>query len=290
MDTELLKTFLEVEKTRHFGQAGENLYLTQAAVSARVRQLENLLGNPLFNRHRNNISLTPAGERLKPHAQSILTAWNRALQESLLGADQSIQLAVGATPNLWDCAMQAYLHSIYQQLPSLSLRAEALSREQLCQQLLSRTLDIGFLFDPPKTEELNVSEFLDIELVLVSSYKDVEYTDTFDNNYVQVDWGTAFNILHANLVDKPVSPALHTTTGRIALDFILENGGSSYLPASIADPYVESGKLFHIPDSPTVTRTVFSAFLASSEKQEIIQQALSLIKGSDPEPALTLQP
>ena len=33
VDTELLKTFLEVSKTRHFGRAAESLYLTQSAVS-----------------------------------------------------------------------------------------------------------------------------------------------------------------------------------------------------------------------------------------------------------------
>ena len=44
MDTELLKTFLEVSRTRHFGRAAESLYLTQSAVSFRIRQLENQLG------------------------------------------------------------------------------------------------------------------------------------------------------------------------------------------------------------------------------------------------------
>ncbi len=44
MDIQLLKTFLEVKATRHFGRAAENLYLTQAAVSARIKQLETVLG------------------------------------------------------------------------------------------------------------------------------------------------------------------------------------------------------------------------------------------------------
>ena len=59
MDTELLKTFLEVNRTRHFGKAAENLYLTQSAVSARIKLLEDLLGTPLFSRARNNVQLTP---------------------------------------------------------------------------------------------------------------------------------------------------------------------------------------------------------------------------------------
>lgn len=75
MDTELLKTFLEVSKTRHFGRAAESLYLTQSAVSFRIRQLETQLGTNLFTRHRNNIRLTVAGERLIPYAESLMNTW-----------------------------------------------------------------------------------------------------------------------------------------------------------------------------------------------------------------------
>lgn len=78
MDTELLKTFLEVSKTRHFGRAAESLYLTQSAVSFRIRQLETQLGTNLFTRHRNNIRLTLAGERLIPYAESLMNTWLQA--------------------------------------------------------------------------------------------------------------------------------------------------------------------------------------------------------------------
>ena len=88
MDIELLKTFLEVRRTRHFGKAAENLFLTQAAVSARIRQLERLLGVKLFIRSRNNIQLTSEGERLVGHAQTVLLAWSRARQELALETGQ----------------------------------------------------------------------------------------------------------------------------------------------------------------------------------------------------------
>lgn len=70
MDTELLKTFPEVSRTRHFGRAAEALYLTQSAVSFRIRQLENQLGVNLFTRHRNNIRLTTAGA--PPYAETLM--------------------------------------------------------------------------------------------------------------------------------------------------------------------------------------------------------------------------
>ena len=88
MDIELLRTFLEVKNTRHFGKAAENLYLTQAAVSARVKQLENIIGTPLFTRFRNNLQLTVTDERLINHAENILISWERARQDVTLKKKQ----------------------------------------------------------------------------------------------------------------------------------------------------------------------------------------------------------
>ena len=81
MDLELLRTFLEVSRLRHFGQAGEALHLTQAAISARIRQLESLLGVRLFDRVRRDLRLTPEGHRLVRHADLLIAEWRKARQE-----------------------------------------------------------------------------------------------------------------------------------------------------------------------------------------------------------------
>ena len=99
MDTELLRTFLEVRKTRHFARAAENLFITQAAVSARIRQLESLVGQRLLTRERNNIQLTTAGHLLVPHAESILVTLNRALLEAA-GEDRQPLILLGCLPSL----------------------------------------------------------------------------------------------------------------------------------------------------------------------------------------------
>ncbi len=75
MDSDLLRTFLAVQRTRHFAQAAEQLYLTPSAVSFRIRQLETELGVSLFHRRRSNIQLTAAGERLVAHAEALLAGW-----------------------------------------------------------------------------------------------------------------------------------------------------------------------------------------------------------------------
>lgn len=100
MDTELLKTFLEVQKTRHFGKAAEHLYLTQSAVSFRIRQLEQSLGVALFSRHRNNIQLTEAGELLLPHAQAVISALQAAKTQLQQQSSLAQRLTVAVEPGL----------------------------------------------------------------------------------------------------------------------------------------------------------------------------------------------
>jgi DNA-binding transcriptional LysR family regulator len=136
MDIELLRTFLEVKNTRHFGKAAENLYLTQAAVSARVKQLENIIGAPLFTRFRNNLQLTVTGERLINHAETILIAWERARQDVALKKKQKHVIALGATTGLWDLLFQDTLHKVHKNFPDLALRAESHGPDTLVRHLM----------------------------------------------------------------------------------------------------------------------------------------------------------
>ena len=63
MDLELLRTFLELHRTRHFGRSAEALSVTQAAVSSRLKSLEDRLGVRLFDRSTREMRLTPEGSR-----------------------------------------------------------------------------------------------------------------------------------------------------------------------------------------------------------------------------------
>ncbi len=62
MDIELARTFLEIVRMRSFVRAAEQLNVSQTAVSARVKALEEQLGRSLFIRNKNGASLTPAGQ------------------------------------------------------------------------------------------------------------------------------------------------------------------------------------------------------------------------------------
>lgn len=277
MDTELLRTFLEVKNTRHFGKAAENLYLTQAAVSARVKQLENRLGAPLFTRFRNNLQLTVTGERLVNHAETILLAWDRAKQDVSLKKKQKHLISLGATSGLWDLLFGDTLHEIHRAFPELAIRATADNADTLIRQLMERTVDLCLIYEPAKLSDLVSIPIAPAELMLVSSDQTATQETAMFEGYISVDWGLAFQLNYAQFFPDAPPPLLHTTLARIALDFITEFGGSAYLPYRMVEKAI-GDSLFQVPDAPVISRQIYACHHRESLHFREIEAILDLIR------------
>ncbi len=276
MDIQLLKTFLEVKTTRHFGRAAENLYLTQAAVSARIKQLETILGVPLFTRYRNNLQLTAAGERLVTHAETILVSWDRAKADITLKKHQAHVLSLGATSGLWDLMLQQALSTLHVEFPEIALRAESHGQDVLIRRLMERTLDIGLLYEPAKVPELHSIEIAQAELVLVSAKQEESAEAAINHNFVSIDWGTAFDINFGQTFPEYLPPVLHTSHAKIALEFILTHGGSAYLPKAMLTEHL-GDSLFEIKQAPTFNRPIYASQHSENRNTKLLDKALEVI-------------
>ncbi|MCF1429027.1 MAG: LysR family transcriptional regulator [Shewanella sp.] len=277
MDTDLLKTFLEVARTRHFGKAAENLYLTRSAVSFRVKQLEGALGVELFERQRNNIKPTSAGERMLIHAEAILTAWERAKQDISLSREQSMQLALGMAPNVWSAYMHGALKSLLQGLPDVALRTEELPHNEMGRQLLGRTLDMMISFDAPQQDELDAVKLGEVSLCLVSSAGALSLEQATAVPYVKVNWGTVFNIQHAKEFATLPIPVMHTGSAAIALEFILDNPATAFLPCSMVNELLASGRLHVVHNARELSRSLYLGYWGENDRLDIIRVATRLL-------------
>ncbi len=288
MDVKVFRTFLEVAKEKHFGRAAENLYITQAAVSARIKQLEVFFDTSLFKRDRNAIKLTSAGERLVGYAEVMVSSLEQAKFELSLEKGKALQLTIGGTPNIWDAYLQNCLSEVTDAFQGYGFIAEAQSREQLNRHLLERTLDMAFVFDPIKSDELACNHITDLTLTLVSTQA-CNITQAFEDNYIYVDWGTRFASEHAERHPSVPAPYMRTSTGRIALDFILEKGGTAYLPSSVVRPFLASGNLFKVAESEDWFRPIYLTYRKSSTSIAAIKQVENLVVDIPPYTAYSLQ-
>lgn len=266
MDTELLKTFLEVSRTRHFGRAAEALYLTQSAVSFRIRQLENQLGVNLFTRHRNNIRLTTAGEKLLPYAETLMNTWQAARKEVAYTSRHN-EFSIGASASLWECMLNAWLGRLYQlQEPQSGLQFEAriAQRQSLVKQLHERQLDLLITTEAPKMDEFSSQLLGHFTLALYCSSPARKKSEL---NYLRLEWGPDFQQHETGLIAADEVPVLTTSSAELARQQLSALNGCSWLPVNWAN---EKGGLHTVADSATLSRPLYAIWLQNSDKYSLI--------------------
>lgn len=96
MEINQLETFLAVISYGGFHRAAGALRVSQPAVSARIKALEDSLGAPVFERVRSHLQLSPAGKALRPHAEQLLrdvALARQAVHELLPAAGGALRVA-----------------------------------------------------------------------------------------------------------------------------------------------------------------------------------------------------
>lgn len=115
LETRLLRYFVTVAETLHFGRAAEELHLAPQPLSQAIRRLEDQLGVLLFERTSRRVALTPAGEAFHTRAKALLAQLADAIETAqMISAGELGALSVGYTTSV--------LHGV---LPELVQRFEA---------------------------------------------------------------------------------------------------------------------------------------------------------------------
>lgn len=271
MDIRFLNTFIEVARTRHFGKAAENLYLTQSAVSARIKQLEEYFNTALFVRQRNSIKLTPAGEKLLPFAENLSHTLGEA-RRSL--KDTEIQhIVISGTPNAWELYLQDELPGIQNQFADLTVRAEVINNESMVRLLHERLIDLAFSLEPIKSDEVVSDCILTSSLALYSSHQqDIEQAL---EQYIHIDWGVKSSESIEKQYPKTRQANFRTGSIQVALSYFAKNGGSLILPDKIADSF--SGDMHRLEMVPIEIKT-YIHYLSETNKRGM-QEVIDYLSG-----------
>jgi DNA-binding transcriptional LysR family regulator len=248
MDIGVARTFLEVVKTGSFVAAAGNLNLTQTAVSARIRVLEEELERPVFIRNKAGARLTPAGEQFLRFATTMVQVWERARRAVALPPGRETVVTVGVELSLWSPLLRHWLLWMRRECPELAVSARIDDSQRLMDQVQSGALDVAVLYAAPRRPGVVTELLFEEKLVLVRTTPLRKALRPEDR--VFVDWGEEFAAsCQAAFPDQP-NPVVSVNYGPLALDYILATGGSGYFRKSIVRPYLEEGRLALAPNSP----------------------------------------
>jgi len=277
MDIELLRTFLELHRTRHFSRTADALHLTQAAVSSRLKSLETQLGVTLFERSRRQMRLTPEGARLIRHSERLLAGWRVARQDVSL-ADATGQLVVGGSLRLWDVLLQSWLHDLRRTYSNMAIIADSQTPEVLTRRLIDGTLDVAIMLEPAQLDIMHIREIATLELMCVSNTQDLPVEEALLHGYVYIDWGLSFGLDHRRAFPDAPEAMTRVSHPKMAYEYINSLGGSAYLPKRMVEKDIEFGLLHLVKDAPIFERQAYATFPVRSSRVELIERSLELVR------------
>lgn len=168
MELRHLRYFVAVAAHGSFNRASQTLHLTQPALSRQVRDLEDELGVPLFERGKNSVRLTDAGERFYEEAQDLLARVATAVQKVRTEHREEV-LRVGYAPSATAGILPRALERFHTAMPQVKVELLDVSPPEMIRMALSGQLDVVIALEPSvvATPGFKWSEFRRLSLILI---------------------------------------------------------------------------------------------------------------------------
>lgn len=155
-----LRYFSAVADELHFGRAADRLAVSQPALSVQVRQLEDIAGVRLLERHSRRVALTDAGRVLLEAAKRLLRDADAALAASQEAADgQTGELRVGFGPTLMLSNLAQVVRAYRARYPKVRLDLHEMPSAEQTAALLAGDLDVGIVRAATPDSRLEVDTF-----------------------------------------------------------------------------------------------------------------------------------
>ncbi len=267
MDINHIKTYLAIVETGSFIDAADRIHVTQSTVSARVKSLEEQLGQILFHRSKSGATLTNSGEQFHKHAVALLRVWQHAQLDVSLAEDHTAHIAIGGQVSLWEGFLLSWLSQSRRDNPEIALTASMGHGVILMERLVEGTLDIAVMYRPVHRPGLVIEHLFDEELILVTSGNpEVERPGP---DYIFLNWGPEFLADHAIAYKELQRPGLNLDLGSLAISYLLEQKASGYFPIRICSNYLKTGQLKLIKPAPKFVYPVYAVYSETSEEEFI---------------------
>lgn len=276
MNLSSLRTFLVIVETGNLNKAAERLNVTQSTVTARLDALELNLGQKLLVRSRKGAKLTRAGFIFRPYAETLMRGWEQSQNAVGLSKGYAGLFSFACEYDLWDSIGRTYFDWARETNPGLAHEAWPGSPDEIATWLANGLTDAALTMEPVVGQGLISTVTAQERLVLVSPKPQRFDKDMAD--YIYVDLGPEFRRQHTNNAPFEERAAVTYASSAWALDHLLREGGTAYLPLGAVASELATGVLHIVTGAAEFSRGIHFTLRDQSKAQfQWLEGSVSLL-------------
>lgn len=167
-----LKVFYTVAKRLNFTKAGEELFITQPAVSKHIQEIENYYKCKLFERNGTKIKLTNAGELLLKHTEYLFNIHRDIeLEMSAINEKKNGNLRLGVSTTIAQYFIPKHIALFKQKFSEITIEMLNGNTEHIENLLFENKIDLGIVEGQSKRHHIKYSPLIKDEIVLCTGTK-----------------------------------------------------------------------------------------------------------------------
>lgn len=290
MDLKQLRAFLAVVETGTVTRAADVLNLVQPAVSRQIRLLEEDIGAPLFDRERQGMVLTTAGQALEGYARRALLELDRGRAEvmSTTAGEVGGVVTIGLLPSTVDILASPLVSAVTQRYPGIRLRIAVGYAGTLLQWLGSGEVDATLLYGAEHSPNVHSTPLIEEALWAIGPAQSqlrrdhpVSLQSLTRHRLVLpgAPHGIRTLFQHAcALADVTFDIAAETNALSVQRSLVLGGHGLTILPPIAVSADLESGRLTGAPfAAPGISRTIVLALPTQRPTPRHVQRAVDAL-------------
>ncbi len=170
-----LRYFEALARHAHFGRAADACAISQPALSGQIRELEDALGEPLFERNARQVRITAFGDEFAPRVRDILRAVDeldglaRASRDRLLG-----RLRIGVIPTVAPYLLPTIIRSLTRAYDDLDINVRETQTSKLIEEIAEGRIDAAIVALPVSEPSFDEVELFTEEFLLVRPGEDAD--------------------------------------------------------------------------------------------------------------------
>ncbi len=146
MNLSYFKEFLVLAEVKNYWEAAESLYISQATLTRHIKQMEDELEVPLFNRTTRHVSLTDYGKAFIPYANKIIETESEYLNAlAMISNNDLSQITLGVIPSMTQYHITDLIHDFTLMNPGCRVKLDESDTCILKERLLEHHVGLAFL-------------------------------------------------------------------------------------------------------------------------------------------------
>lgn len=273
--------FYEVASCLSLSKASLKLGVSQPTLSLAIKRIEKTLGTALFIRHKQGVTLMPAGKKLFVQVKTLLQQWEMTRLQAVSSHHEIHGEITLGCPSPIGLYLHGIMGNLFEINSQLSIHVHHDNSINITEKVINSTIDIGIVTNPVKQPNLIINKLCKTEMTFWQGLEKRKIQDTqSDRGVIICDKSipqTIYLLRKWKKINSKLIRIINVNRLETIAHLTANNCGIGILPTCFSK-HLYLNQMERVANSPSYFEDIFLIYRAENKNVKVIYETAKIIK------------